>query len=119
MYKRLGLKMLPRHAEPVALEPGLALMEENFSTGKLKVSRHLTDWWEEFHSYERDEHSGKPIAVRDDLMSATRYAVLMAEKHAKVLSDDRQRPGKSMRGWNGRDRGDRSYIVEGTDPDAF
>ena len=118
LYKRLGLRMLSSHAEPVALSAGLTMMEEKFATGKLKVARHLNDWWEEFHSYERDENSGKPIAVRDDLMSATRYAVLMCDKHSRVMLEDRERPGRSIRGWNGsphrhRDGG-RSYIVDGT-----
>lgn len=101
MYKRLGLNMLATHAQfeggGVALEPGLDLMEQMFSTGKLQVARHLADWWEEFHGYERDERTNKPIPLRDDLMAATRYGVMMAPRYAKSLDADRVRQGISGR----------------------
>jgi hypothetical protein len=34
----------------------------------------LGDWWEEFRMYHRKE--GKIVPLRDDLMSATRYAAM-------------------------------------------
>jgi hypothetical protein len=35
----------------------------------------LNDWWEEFRMYHRKD--GLIVKVRDDLMSATRYAMMM------------------------------------------
>jgi hypothetical protein len=40
----------------------------------LKVFRHLTDRFEEFRLYHRD--AGKVGKLRDDLISATRYALI-------------------------------------------
>ncbi len=97
MYRRLGLRMLREHAQfeggGYSLEVGLSLMRQMMADGKLKVAKHLDDWWEEFHSYERDEKTGKPIPIRDDLMAATRYAVMMAPRHAKTLLGERSADG--------------------------
>jgi hypothetical protein len=49
-------------------------------TGRLKVFRHLNGWFEEFRLYHRD--AGKVVKLRDDLISATRYA-LMCLRFAK------------------------------------
>jgi hypothetical protein len=40
-----------------------------------KVFKHLNDWWEEFHLYRRKD--GKVVKEGDDLMSATRYPIMM------------------------------------------
>ena len=42
--------------------------------GKFHVFATLSDWFEEFRMYHRK--GGKVIPFKDDLMSATRYAVL-------------------------------------------
>ena len=44
-------------------------------TGRFKVFAHLDDWFEEFRLYHRKD--GKVVKLRDDLMSATRYALMM------------------------------------------
>jgi hypothetical protein len=44
-------------------------------TGRLKVFKHLNDWWEEFRLYHRKD--GKVVKEGDDLMSATRYGIMM------------------------------------------
>ena len=62
------------------VEAGLFMMLERMQTGRLKVFRHLTDWLEEFRLYHRD--AGKVVKLRDDLISATRYA-LMCLRFAK------------------------------------
>ena len=41
---------------------------------RIKVFSHLNDWWEEFRMYHRKD--GKIVPIRDDLMAATRYAVM-------------------------------------------
>jgi hypothetical protein len=43
--------------------------------GRFKVFKHLNDWWEEFRLYHRKD--GKVVKEGDDLMAATRYAIMM------------------------------------------
>jgi Terminase RNaseH-like domain len=43
--------------------------------GKLKVFKHLNDWFEEFRLYHRKD--GKVVKEGDDLMAATRYGIMM------------------------------------------
>lgn len=78
-YKTHGLNMLPEKAEHAeggyGVEAGIMEMLERMETGRLKVFRGLNDWFEEFRLYHRLE--GKIVKERDDLMSATRYAVMM------------------------------------------
>lgn len=62
------------------LEAGLADMFDRMQTGRLKVARHLSDWFEEFRLYHRKD--GIVVAEGDDLMSATRYALMMLRKAA-------------------------------------
>ena len=50
-------------------------MLSRMQTGKFKVFRHLVDWFEEFRLYHRKD--GRVVKEGDDLMSATRYAVMM------------------------------------------
>jgi hypothetical protein len=57
------------------LEAGIAEMLDRMQTGRLKVFSTLNDWWEEFRLYHRKD--GLIVKVRDDLMSATRYAMMM------------------------------------------
>lgn len=94
-YRDLGVNMLPQRAthppDPKqkqkegeggnGVEAGLMEMLDRMQTGRLKVAKHLEDWWEEFRLYHRDE--GKVVKEGDDLMSATRYLVMML-RHAKV-----------------------------------
>jgi hypothetical protein len=44
-------------------------------SGRFKVFKHLNDWWEEFRLYHRKD--GKVVKEGDDLMSATRYGIMM------------------------------------------
>ena len=45
--------------------------------GKLKVFKHLNDWFEEFRLYHRKD--GKVVKEGDDLMAATRYGIMMCD----------------------------------------
>src|SRR5258708_37198627 len=80
IYLGHGVAMLPEHAtygddRGNAVEPGIEEMLERMRTGRFKVFRHLAEWFEEFRSYHRED--GKVVRLRDDLMAATRYALMM------------------------------------------
>ena len=49
--------------------------------GRFRVFNTLYDWFEEFRLYHRKD--GKIVKIRDDLMSATRYAE-MRLRHARI-----------------------------------
>lgn len=78
-YRAAGLAMLPEratHAEGGnGVEAGILAMLERMQTGRLKVFSNLAEWFEEFRLYHRKD--GKIVKERDDLMSATRYAIMM------------------------------------------
>jgi hypothetical protein len=64
--------------------PKLGLMDmlDRMQSGRFKVFKHLNDWWEEFRLYHRKD--GKVVKEGDDLMCATRYA-LMSLRHASTV----------------------------------
>ncbi|MDZ4253218.1 MAG: terminase family protein [Sulfuritalea sp.] len=86
-YRVQGLDMLQERATHAptpgqkegeggnGVEAGITEMLDRMQTGRLKVFAHLNDWWEEFRMYHRKD--GLIVKVGDDLMSATRYAVMM------------------------------------------
>ena len=51
-------------------------MYDRMRSGRFKVFGHLGEWFEEKRMYHRDDRL-KVVQVRDDLMSATRYGVMM------------------------------------------
>jgi hypothetical protein len=51
--------------------------------GPFKVFKHLADWFEEFRLYHRKD--GRVHKEGDDLMSATRYALMML-RHARTAA---------------------------------
>jgi len=57
-----------------SVEEGLMDILQYMEQGKFHVFSTLSDWFEEFRMYHRK--GGKVIPFKDDLMSATRYAVL-------------------------------------------
>ena len=88
LYRAQGLNMLPERATfedgTNGLEAGVAMMLERMQTGRLKVFRHLTEWLEEFNLYHRKD--GLIVKEQDDLLSATRYALMM-RRFAKTAED--------------------------------
>lgn len=60
------------------IEPSVIEILERMKTGRFKVFSHLAEWFEEKRMYHRKD--GKIVDVKDDLMSATRYAVMMKRK---------------------------------------
>ena len=56
-------------------------------SGRFKVFKHLNDWFDEFRLYHRKD--GKVHKEGDDLLSATRYAVMML-RHARTMAGYRR-----------------------------
>lgn len=105
-YRKQGLNMLPHRATfedgSSGVEAGIADMLDRMQTGRLKVFAHLRDWFEEFNLYHRKD--GLIVKEGDDLMSATRYAVMMRREARVKKKPVRQfidsRPSASQ-GWMG------------------
>jgi hypothetical protein len=102
-YREQGLNVLVEHATHEdggnGVEAGLMEMLDRMRTGRLKVFRTLTVWFEEFRLYHRKD--GKVVKLRDDLLSATRYAIMMkrfAETEPTPINMDRY---AGRRGWMG------------------
>lgn len=78
-YEGYGLEMLAVHAQfedkGNGVEAGIMMMLERMQTGRFKVFAHLEDWWSEFRMYHRKD--GLIVKEREDLMDATRYAMMM------------------------------------------
>lgn len=81
-YANHGLLMLRDRATfedgTNGVEAGLMDMLDRMQTGRFKVFSNLSDWFEEFRMYHRKD--GKVVKERDDLLSATRYALMMKRK---------------------------------------
>lgn len=80
LYRTHGLKMLQEHSQFAddrgnGVEAGLFEMVDRMQTARLKVFGHLSDWFEEFELYHRKD--GVVVKLRDDALSATRYALMM------------------------------------------
>ena len=87
-YSKQGLDMLFEHAQfedgSVSVEAGLQDMLIRMESGRFKVFKHLNDWFDELRLYHRKD--GKAHKEGDDLMSATRYAVMML-RHARTATE--------------------------------
>lgn len=83
-YKKHGLVMLPEHATwpdgGVSTYAGIREMDERFKTGRLKVAKQLSLFFEEYRNYHYKDN--QVVKVRDDIMSATRIAI-MAKRSAR------------------------------------
>lgn len=77
-YRKEGLVILPTHATfpdgSISTEAGIMEMQDRMQTGRFRVAAHLADWWEEYSMYHRKD--GLIVKQRDDLMSASRIAVM-------------------------------------------
>jgi phage terminase large subunit-like protein len=89
IYKKHGAKMLPEHAQfsdgSRSTEAGIVEMQERMRSNRFKVFSTCDQWFEEFRMYHRKD--GLIVKMNDDIMSATRIAV-MDRRHAKVISLD-------------------------------
>lgn len=94
LYAQQGLSMLPMRATfedgGFGVEAGVAEMLDRMQTGRWKVFSHLAEWFEEFNLYHRKD--GLIVKEGDDLLSASRYAMMM-RRFAIV----RAKPGMNRR----------------------
>lgn len=78
-YVDLGLNMAAKHATFAdggnGVEAGVMQILQRMQSGRFKVFSHLEEWLAEFRMYHRKD--GMIVKERDDLMDATRYAVMM------------------------------------------
>lgn len=105
-YRDQGLKMLQERATfedgSNSVEAGVMEMLDRMLTGRWKVFRTCGAWLEERRLYHRKD--GKIIKLRDDVLSASRYAMMMkrfARRHPHE-QDERYRRGfssSSPTGW--------------------
>lgn len=83
-YEEAGWEMLYEHATwpdgGNSVEQSLIELYKLIQLGKFKIFDHLSDVFEEFMQYHRDEN-GKIVKVKDDILSAIRYAYMM-RRHA-------------------------------------
>jgi phage terminase large subunit-like protein len=87
IYRRLGAPMLGTHAENKGggfhVEPAIEDNCVHMKRGCFTIASHLTELAEEVLNYHRDEDY-KIVRLRDDLISAARYAFMM-RRHGKLL----------------------------------
>jgi phage terminase large subunit-like protein len=104
-YRDEGLDLISEHAQYPddrgnGVEASILDLYKRMESGRFKVFRHLTDWFEEFRMYHRVD--GQPVKERDDLISATRYAVMClryADQEVELQLPDRYRKSKQKRSW--------------------
>ena len=80
VYRRLGAPMLGTHAQNKGggnhLEPAIEEMNGYMKRGCFIIASHMTELGEELLNYHRDEDY-RIVPLRDDLISAVRYAFMM------------------------------------------
>ena len=68
------------------VEAGLMEMLDRMRTGRLKVFSTCSEWFNEFLLYHRKD--GKVVKLQDDLMAATRYALMMIRFAVTVKKEE-------------------------------
>src|SRR5262249_24131373 len=116
LYKEQGLRMAGEHTTfpqgGFDFEAGIFAMAQRFAAGKLRVAKHLHEFWEEYRLYHRKD--GQVVKLRDDLMSASRI-LCMGIRRARELTDHRPGfvPGQVYQPQR------QSYIAANVDFDVF
>ncbi len=117
-YRRLGLKMLDKHATfpdgGYNFESGITEMEQRFATGRLLIAQHLSEVFDEYRGYHRV--NGLVHKVDDDLLSAIRV-LCMDIRNAKTL--DPNRPGQPGAFLRRRDPSAPGGLAKGMDFNPF
>ena len=94
-YRDLGVSMLPQHFTnpPVdgalngnnSIEAGISLLLQRFETDRLKIFKSCTETMEELRLYHRK--NGRVVPIKDDLLSAMRYAALSIERFGERITN--------------------------------
>ncbi|WP_406869901.1 MULTISPECIES: terminase large subunit domain-containing protein [Rhizobium] len=88
-YKAQGMPFLAERATfedgSNSVEAGLMDMLDRMVTGRWKVFSTCSEWFEEFRLYHRKD--GKVVKERDDVLSASRYALMM-KRFARIEGGD-------------------------------
>ncbi len=96
-YKDAGINMIYERATfedgSNGLEAGVMDMLDRMKTGRLKVFSTCTDWFEEFRLYHRKD--GIIVKIRDDLLAATRYALMMKRMAETEPNNDEYEESRS------------------------
>jgi phage terminase large subunit-like protein len=107
VYRRLGAPMLGTHAQNRGggyhLEPAIEEMCGYMKRGAFTIASHMTELAEELLNYHRDEDY-KIVPLRDDLISAVRYAFMM------------RRSGKPLDGCEAYGRAPGVEVIDINDP---
>ena len=98
LYKKLGLRMLPTHAQwpngGFSTEAAVMEMQQRFQKaggpGGMRVRKDLSDFFEEYRSYHRKD--GLIVKARDDLLSACQKALMMRRYARRVPLGWKPRP---------------------------
>jgi hypothetical protein len=89
VYRRTGAPMLSKHAENKGggyhTEPAIEEMIGYMKRGAFTIASHMSELAEEILNYHRDEDY-KIVRLREDLISAVRYAFMM-RRSGKGLDD--------------------------------
>ena len=79
LYRKEGIFMWPEHATfadgGYGVNPGVLEMLDRMRTGRLTVFDNCVEWLQEFRTYHRKD--GNIVKLHDDLISASRYALMM------------------------------------------
>jgi hypothetical protein len=85
-YQAQGLDMLDTHAQfedkSISIEAGIADMLIRMETGRFKVFKHLTDWFDEFRLYHRKD--GRVHKENDDALRRDDAALCAHEPSAQA-----------------------------------
>jgi len=84
----------------VSVEAGVMEMLERMRGGRLRVFAGLDAWFDEFRLYHRKE--GRIVKERDDLLCATRYALMALRFAAPAARPPRPAFAADDHGYGGR-----------------
>lgn len=106
LYKDQGLNLLFERATwpdgSNSVEAGLMDMLDRMKTGRWKVFSTCPEWFEEYRLYHRKD--GKIVKLRDDLLSASRYGMMMlrfAKLYIPKVIKTAPRPISGPNAWMG------------------
>jgi Terminase RNaseH-like domain len=106
-YRQHGLTLCHEYShyvegngqKSVSVEAGIFDMLTRMETGRFRVFREHNDWLDEYRLYHRRE--GKVFKENDDLLCATRYAIMHLREARTARSHDnfRRKLHYPKRGW--------------------